>query len=116
MQSFLGIFNNYKRFIRSCFAKANHLTKLTKNASFQQSPSDGKYGYAKKILALLPLLTKYNRHVGVSVTTDAFAYAVGSVHDKEQQEEEIIGQICPRSVQSMKMQLSSVQTQNPCNH
>lgn len=79
IQSFLGLANCYRKYMRSYFAISKPLKERIKNALLVWNPSAKKsFNTLKESLASSPVLTPFDPHVKVLVTTNASVYAVGA--------------------------------------
>ena len=80
VQSFLGLVNYYRRFIKGCSLIAKPLTELTKNVPFdwKQDKKDA-FEALKRIICSAPVLRNFNSSLPIYVTTDASQYAIGAV-------------------------------------
>lgn len=84
LQSFLGLVNYYRRFIRNCSKVAKPLTDLTKNVPFVwSSQADEAFQELKKAVTSAPVLRQFCPTAAVSITTDASKYAIGGVMEQE---------------------------------
>lgn len=80
VQSFLGLLNYYRRFIRSCSAKAKPLTELTKNVPFIWKEETQKaFESLKRTISEAPVLKTFDPKLPIIVTTDASKIAIGAV-------------------------------------
>ena len=80
VQSFLGLVNYYRRFIKNCSAIAKPLTSLTKNVPFQWTAEhDTAFRSLKSAITTAPVLKAYSPEAPIIVTTDASSYAIGAV-------------------------------------
>ena len=80
VQSFLGLVNYHRRFIRNCSTIAKPLIALTSNAPFNWSGLAQKsFLNVKKALCSAPVLRCFDPKIPIAVTTDASQYAIGAV-------------------------------------
>lgn len=85
VQSFLGLVNYYRRFIKNCSSFAKPLTELTKNVPFEWNPcAEESFQVLKEKLSSAPLLTPFDPNKEVTVTVDASAYAIGAVMEQKE--------------------------------
>ena len=86
VQSFLGLVNYYRRFIRDCSKIAKPLTELTKNTPFEwNEPQKNSFELLKKAICSVPVLRNFDAALPIYVTTDASQYAIGAVLEQEEQ-------------------------------
>ena len=84
LQSFLGLVNYYRRFIRNCSKIAKPLTDLTKNVPFDWSKeASNAFDLLKKAVISAPVLRQFHPSYKVLVTTDASKQAIGAVMEQE---------------------------------
>ena len=84
LQSFLGLVNYYRRFIRNCSGIAKQLTTLTKNVPFNWSnDADIAFKTLKRAVISAPVLRQFHQDHKVYVTTDASKLAIGAVMEQE---------------------------------
>ncbi len=84
LQSFLGLVNYYRRFIRDCSKIAKPLTNLTKNVPFDWShEADAAFQKLKKAVISAPVLRQFNDNAPITITTDASKYAIGGVMEQK---------------------------------
>ena len=84
VQSFLGLVNYYRRFIKNCSGIAKPLTLLTKNVSFSWNPSaEESFNLLKDVMKSAPVLKPFEPINDILVTTDASQYAVGGVLEQK---------------------------------
>jgi len=80
VQSFLGLVNYYRRFIRGCSGIAKPLTLLTGKVEFQWTePQENAFHELKQAISQAPVLRTFEPDDPVTVTTDASSYALGAV-------------------------------------
>ena len=80
VQSFLGLVNYYRRFIRNCSTIAKPLTLLTSNVPFSWNETEQRaFHMLKKSLCSAPVLRCFDPKLPITVTTDASKYAIGAV-------------------------------------
>jgi hypothetical protein len=85
VQSFLGMVNFYRRFIRNCAAISRPLTKLTGNSEFVwDEVSQNSFDRLKTTLCSAPVLRTYDPSLPIQVTTDASGNAIGAVLEQEE--------------------------------
>lgn len=80
VQSFLGLVNYFRRFIRNCSKFSKRLTELTKKVPFKWSR--GHYialGNLKSAISSAPILRSFNAGLPVMVTIDALNHAIGAL-------------------------------------
>ena len=83
LQSFLGLVNYYRRFIRNCSKIAKPLTNLTKNVPFHWSKeAESAFQELKRTVISAPVLRQFNDTAPITVTTDASKYALGGVMEQ----------------------------------
>lgn len=84
LQSFLGLVNYYRRFIKNCSKTAKPLTDLTKNVPYVwHKEADNSFKELKKAVISAPVLNQYNPKYPIFVTTDASKYAIGAVLEQD---------------------------------
>lgn len=84
LQSFLGLVNYYRRFIRNCSKIAKPLTELTKNVPFNWNKSaNDAFKELKRSIITAPVLAQFNPKKEIYVTTDASKYAIGAVMEQD---------------------------------
>ena len=84
VQSFLGLVNYYRRFVRNCSAIAKPLTELTKNTPFVWTDrQDEAFKTLKRAITTAPVLKTFDPEYPVVVTTDASKDAIGAVLEQE---------------------------------
>ena len=84
LQSFLGLVNYYRRFIRNCSKIGKPLTDLTKDVPYVWSKeADEAFRLLKKAVTSAPVLNQYNPKYPIYVTTDASKYAIGAVLEQD---------------------------------
>ncbi len=84
IQSFLGLVNYYRRFIRNCSEIAKPLTELTKNLPFKWSSTvNVAFLELKKAIINEPVLTQFDAKKKIFVTTDACKYPIGGVMEQD---------------------------------
>ena len=84
LQSFLGLVNYYRRFIRNCSRIAKPLTNLTRNVPFDWSlEADKAFKDLKKAVITAPVLRQFQPKDKVYVTTDASKDAIGAVMEQD---------------------------------
>ena len=72
LQSFLGLVNYYRRFIRNCAKIAKPLTELTKNVPFNWSEhAQNAFEELKEKIFTAPVLAQFDPNKKIYVTTDA---------------------------------------------
>lgn len=83
VQSFLGLVNYYRRFIRNCSKIVKPLIELTKNVEFSwNTKKEHAFQALKKYVSSAPLLQTFEPRRKAVVTTDASQYAIGAVLDQ----------------------------------
>ena len=84
LQSFLGLVNYYRRFIKDCSKIGKPLTELTKNVPYVWTKEANKaFQILKKAVVSAPVLHQYNPKYPIFVTTDASKYAIGAVLEQD---------------------------------
>ena len=84
LQSFLGLINYYRRFIRNCSKIAKPLTDLTKNVPFIWSTeAEQAFQRLKKAITSAPVLRQFCSDSPIYVTTDACKFAMGAVMEQD---------------------------------
>lgn len=84
VQSFLGLVNYYRRFIRNCAQIAKPLTELTKNVPFEWTEKQqSAFSRLKNAVITAPVLQTFDPRYPVYVTTDASKDAIGAVLEQE---------------------------------
>ena len=79
-QSFMGLFNYYRRFIEGCSKIAKPLTELTKNVPFEWNRNAQEaFEALKKRVTQEPILHTFDPKLPIIVTTAAFKTAIGAV-------------------------------------
>ena len=85
VQSFLGLVNYYRRFIKDCSLLAKPLTNLTKKVPFEWKQEQTEcFEKLKKALTTAPVLRSFDSALPVVVTTDASQFAIGAVLEQEE--------------------------------
>jgi RNase H-like domain found in reverse transcriptase len=80
VQSFLGMVNLYRRFIKNCARISRPLTQLTGNTPFTWDNEKQKaFEYLKQALCTAPVLRTFDPKLPILVTTDASGFAIGAV-------------------------------------
>ena len=84
VQSFLGMVNFYRRFIKDCAKIAKPRTALTKNVPFSWNTEAQKsFNTLKHLLITAPVLRTFDPKYSAIVTTDASKFALGAVLEQE---------------------------------
>ena len=84
LQSFLGLVNYYRRFIRNCSEIAKPLTNLTKNVPFDWSEeAESAFQRLKKAVTSAPVLRQFSSTAPIAITTDASKHAIGGVMEQQ---------------------------------
>ena len=84
LQSFLGLVNYYRRFIKNCSKIAKPLTELTKNVPFDWTDkAKDAFNTLKKAVTSAPVLHQFHPDYPIVITTDASKYAIGAVMEQE---------------------------------
>ena len=87
VQSFLGLVNFYRRFIKDCAKIAKPLTSLTKDVPFKWSPeADKAFKTLKTTIVSAPVLRTFHPEYPITITTDASKFAVGAVLEQDFQD------------------------------
>ena len=87
LQSFLGLVNYYRRFIRNCSKIGKPLTELTKNVPFKWSESaERAFKELKQSIIKAPVLAQFDPKKKIFVTTDACKYAIGAVMEQDHED------------------------------
>ena len=85
VQSFLGMVNFYRRFIKNCAHIARPLTQLTGNVDFVWSETtQSSFEILKHALCSAPVLRTYDPVLPITVTTDASGFAIGAVLEQDE--------------------------------
>lgn len=84
VQSFLGMVNFYRRFIKGMAAVATPLTRLTGNVDFEWTPDAQKaFEQLQDLTTSAPVLRPFDKRYPIYVSTDASGYAVGAVLEQD---------------------------------
>jgi len=84
LQSFLGIVNFYRRFIRDMAEIAVPLTRLTGNVDFEWSAdTDASFQRLKVLATSAPVLRGFDKRHPIYGGTDAGSYAIGAVLEQD---------------------------------
>ena len=84
LQSFLGLVNYYRRFIKNCSKITKPLTELTKNVPFiWTDKTETAFQELKKTVTSAPVLRQFNKNLPIYITTDASKYAIGGVMEQD---------------------------------
>jgi hypothetical protein len=84
VQSFLGLVNFYRRFIRNCSRISRPLTKITGNIPFTWTSVEQEAFDALRIaVTSAPVLRAFDPDLPTFVTTDASGYAIGAVLEQK---------------------------------
>ncbi len=84
LQSFLGLVNYYRRFIRNCSKVAKFIIELTKNIPFNWSSSaDNSFKELQKAIFTASVLAQFDPQKKIFVTTDACKYAIDAVMEQD---------------------------------
>lgn len=84
LQSFLGLVNYYRRFIKNCSKIVKPLTDLTKNVPYVwNKKADDAFKELKKTVISAPVLNQYKPKYPIFVITDASKYAIGAVLEQD---------------------------------
>ena len=84
LQSFLGLVNYYRRFIKNCSKIAKPLTELTKDVPFRWSEeTQNAFDQLKNTIISAPVLAQFDPDKTIFVTTDACKNAIGAVMEQE---------------------------------
>ena len=84
VQSFLGLVNYYRRFIRNCSDIAKPLTALTKDVPFVWTEiTQEAFENLKKKVTSAPVLQTFHPDYETVVTTDASTVAIGAVLEQD---------------------------------
>ena len=84
VQSFMGMINYFRRFIKDCSKIAKPLTELTKNVEFVWDERTEKaFEKLKQCVTTAPVLKNFCQDSPVIVTTDASKYAIGAVLEQD---------------------------------
>jgi hypothetical protein len=85
VQSFLGMVNFYRRFIKNCARISRPLTQLTENTPFTWDNEKQKvFEYLKQALCTAPVLRTFDPKLPIVVTTDASGFAIGAVLEQDE--------------------------------
>ena len=80
VQSFLGLVNYYRRFIKNVGEVSQPLTVLTGNEPFQWgSKQDNSFKVLKKLVSSAPVLRTFDPELPIFVSTDSSGVAIGAV-------------------------------------
>ena len=80
VQSFLGLVNFYRRFIRNCSRISRPLTRITGNVPFTWTACEqNSFDKLRIAVTRAPVLRAFNPEFSTCVTTDASGYAIGAV-------------------------------------
>ena len=84
VQSFLGLINYYRRFIKNCSKIAKPLTELTKDVLFEWS-NEAEVAFRKLKHAVIsaPVLYQFDPSRKIYVTTDACRIGIGAVMEQD---------------------------------
>ena len=84
VQSFLGLINYYRKFIKGCSLIGKPLSELAKNVPFHWGDTQEKaFLLLKEALCSAPVLKTFDPKLPIFVTTDASQYAIGAVLEQE---------------------------------
>ena len=84
VQSFLGLINYYRRFIKDCSKIAKPLTELTKDVPFQWSDdAETAFRKLKHTVISAPVLYQFDPSRKIYVTTDACRIGIGAVMEQD---------------------------------
>jgi len=84
VQSFLGMVNFHRRFIRDMAEIAVPLTRLTGNIDFEWSAdADASFQRLKVLDTSEPVLRGFDKRHSIYVSTDASGYAIGAVLEQD---------------------------------
>jgi len=84
VQSFLGIVNFYRRFIRDMAEIAVPLTRLTGNIDFEWSAdADASFQRLKVLATCAPVLRGFDKRNPIYVSTEASDHAIGAVLEQD---------------------------------
>lgn len=84
VQSFLGMVNSYRRFIKDMATVAKPLTELTSNVDFDwTSRRDDAFLALKRKVMSAPVLRAFDPELPVVLSTDASGCAVGAVLEQD---------------------------------
>lgn len=87
VQSFLGLVNFYRRFIRNCSRISRPLTKITGNVPFNWTNYEqNAFDKLRKAVTSAPVLRAFDPELSTCVTTDASGYAIGAVLEQTDSE------------------------------
>ena len=85
VQSFLGLVNYYRRFIKNCSKIAKPLTQLCGNSDFIWNQEQQKsFEELKDAVSTAPVIRLFHPNLPIVVTTDASKFAVGAVLEQEE--------------------------------
>ncbi len=84
VQSFLGLINYYRRFIKNCSKVSKPLTELTKEVPFVWNERSAEaFKVLKEMVTTAPILQAFREDLPVIVTTDASKKAIGAVLEQD---------------------------------
>ena len=84
LQSFLGLVNYYRRFIKNCSKITKPLTELTKNVPFVWTDkTEAAFQELKRTVTSAPVLRQFDKKLPIYITTDASKYAIGGVMEQD---------------------------------
>ncbi len=84
VQSFLGLINYYRRFIKNCSKVSKPLTELTKDVPFVWNERSAEaFKALKEMVTTAPILQAFREDLPVIVTTDASKKAIGAVLEQD---------------------------------
>ena len=85
VQSFLGLVNYYRRFIKNCSTLAKSLTSLCGNTDFEwTAEQEQSFENLKTAVSTAPVLRHFDPKLDIIITTDASNTALGAVLEQQE--------------------------------
>ena len=84
IQSFLGLVNFYRRFLKDAATTAKPLTVLTGKTLFKWGPEESEaFNQLKSLMSKAPILRMFDPNLPIFVSTDASQVGIGAVLEQE---------------------------------
>ena len=85
VESFLGLVNYYRRFIKNCSTLAKSLTSLCGNTDFEwTAEQEQSFENLKTVVSTAPVLRHFDPKLDIIITTDASNTALGAVLEQQE--------------------------------